>query len=71
MNTVEKHETDETCNVCGKQSVVNQYVGKAPSSHLEQIVHIADMQASDENVRIAVKDPHPVLREQFARVNAR
>lgn len=47
------------------------YVGKSPGSHLEQIVHIADLHASDENARIAVKDPHPVLREQFARVNAR
>ena len=47
------------------------YVGKAPESHLEQIVHVADMQASDENVRIAVKDPHPILREQFARVSSR
>ncbi|WP_226041236.1 hypothetical protein [Natrinema sp. DC36] len=25
MNTVEKHETDETCNVCGRDNVVNEY----------------------------------------------
>jgi hypothetical protein len=47
------------------------YVGKAPFSHLEQMVHVADMQASDENVRIAVEDPHPILREQFPRVSCR
>lgn len=47
------------------------YVGKSPQTHLEQIVHIADMQAADENVRIAVKDPHPVLVEQFPRVSDR
>jgi len=47
------------------------YIGKSPESHLEQIVHIADLHASDENVRIAVKDPHPILREQFARVSSR
>lgn len=29
MNTVEKHETDETCNVCGKQNVVNEYGRKS------------------------------------------
>lgn len=25
MNTVEKHETDKECNVCGRQQVVNEY----------------------------------------------
>lgn len=29
INKVEKHETDETCNVCGKQNVVNQYGRKS------------------------------------------
>lgn len=47
------------------------YVGKMPDSRLEQMVHIADMHASDENARIAVKDPHPILREQFPRVDER
>lgn len=47
------------------------YQGKTPSSHLEQIVHIADMQSSDENVRVAVKDMHPVLEQQFPRVTER
>lgn len=47
------------------------YQGKVPTSHLEQIVHIADMNASDENVRIAVKDPHPILEDQFPRVSER
>lgn len=47
------------------------YVGKSPQTHLEQVVHIADMQAADEDVRISVKDPHPVLQEQFPRVSER
>jgi HD superfamily phosphohydrolase YqeK len=47
------------------------YQGKTPESHLEQIVHIADMHASDENCRIAVKEPHDILREQFPRVSER
>lgn len=25
MNNVEKHETDETCNICGEKNVVSQY----------------------------------------------
>jgi hypothetical protein len=40
-------------------------------SHLEQMVHIADLHASDEDVRIAVKDSHPILKEQFPRVSER
>lgn len=47
------------------------YAGKNPTSHLEQIVHIADLAASDENARIAVKDPHPILEDQFPRVEER
>jgi hypothetical protein len=47
------------------------YAGKVPKSHLEQMVHIADLHASDESVRIAVKDPHPVLDEAFPRVSSR
>lgn len=59
--------------VCGAVEAHNGpwYVGHPPSSHLEQIVHIADMVGSDENIRVAVKEPHPVLREQFARVSYR
>lgn len=29
INKVEKHETDETCNFCGKEEVVNQYGNKS------------------------------------------
>lgn len=47
------------------------YEGPPPRSHLQQIVHIADMVASDENARIAVKDPHPILQDQFPRVGER
>lgn len=48
------------------------YVGKKPTNHLEQIVHMADMMASDpNNPNIKVKDPHPVLVEKFPRVEAR
>jgi len=47
------------------------YAGKMPQTHLEQMVHVADMHASDENVRIAVKDMHPILEEQFQRVSER
>lgn len=47
------------------------YRGSPPRSHLEQIVHIADMVASDENCRIAVKEPHDTLVDQFPRVEAK
>lgn len=47
------------------------YAGKPPETHLEQMVHVADMQASDENCRVAVKDPHPVLEHAFPTVNTR
>jgi len=46
------------------------YEGANPDSHLSQIVHIADLHASDPNSQIAVKDPHPILREQFPRVDS-
>jgi hypothetical protein len=47
------------------------YAGDAPDSHLSQMVHVADLFASDENARIAVKEPHTVLREHFPRVQER
>lgn len=47
------------------------YQGKVPTSHLEQVVHMADLHASDENVRIGVKDPHDILEAQFPRVSER
>lgn len=47
------------------------YAGSPPRSHIEQTVHIADMNASDQNIRVAVKDPHPILEEQFPRVGVR
>lgn len=47
------------------------YQGDVPTTHLQQIVHIADMVASDANCRIAVKDPHPVLTAAFPRVSER
>lgn len=47
------------------------YGGDMPNSHLAQMVHVADLHASDENARIAVKDPHPILQEQFPRVGER
>lgn len=47
------------------------YRGSPPRSHLEQMVHIADMMASDENIRVAVKEPHPVLQDAFPRVGER
>jgi hypothetical protein len=47
------------------------YAGSQPTSHLQQMVHVADLQASDDSVRVAVKDPHPTLRDQFPRVSER
>lgn len=47
------------------------YQGRPPKTHMEQMVHIADMMASDENGRIAVKDMHEVLTEAFPRVSER
>jgi hypothetical protein len=47
------------------------YAGDPPTSHLQQMVHIADLNASDENARYAVKDPHSVLTEKFPRIESR
>jgi hypothetical protein len=47
------------------------YTGDMPDSHLAQMVHVADLHGSDENSRVAVKDPHPVLEDQFPRVGER
>lgn len=47
------------------------YAGDMPDSHLSQMVHVADLHASDKHSRIAVKDPHPILQEQFPRVGER
>lgn len=47
------------------------YAGDPPTSHVQQMVHIADLNASDENARYAVKDLHPVLEEKFPRVDER
>lgn len=47
------------------------YVGDTPSSHLQQMVHIADLHASDPNNRVAVKEPHSILTEHFPRIEAR
>lgn len=47
------------------------YRGMVPQSHLSQMVHIADLHASDTNNHVAVKDPHPILQEAFPRVDER
>ena len=47
------------------------YVGKSPTSHLEQMVHVADMTASDTNMDVAVKDLNETLADQFPRVSQR
>lgn len=47
------------------------YQGHPPKSHLQQMVHVADMHASDENAKIAIKDPHPVLEKRFPTVRSR
>lgn len=47
------------------------YAGPQPQTHLAQMVHIADLNASDENARIAVKDIHPILEDAFPRVEER
>ncbi|WP_226041233.1 HD domain-containing protein [Natrinema sp. DC36] len=45
--------------------------GDNPTTHLEQMVHIADMTASREGWRIPVKDPHETLEDAFPRVGSR
>jgi len=47
------------------------YEGRNPQNHLEQMVHIADLYASDTNNHVAVKDLHPVLEDAFPRVDER
>ena len=47
------------------------YRGKVPTTHLEQMVHMADLAASDENAQYAVKDMNVTLKEKFPRVNER
>jgi len=70
---LEDHEFDIPSDVIGAVEAHNGpwYRGAPPRTHLEQIVHISDMVASDENCRVAVKEPHPILQEQFARVRER
>lgn len=68
-----RDNTDIPAAVCGAVEAHNGswYQGRPPQSHLEQMVHVADMNASDANVRIAVKEPHEILREAFPRVSTR
>jgi hypothetical protein len=47
------------------------YAGPQPQSHLAQMVHVADLQASDEHAHIAVKDPHEALTDAFPSVEGR
>jgi len=47
------------------------YAGSQPTSHLSQMVHVADLYASDTNNHVAVKDLHPVLEDAFPRVDER
>lgn len=47
------------------------YAGSPPTSHLQQMVHIADMTASREGWDLPVKDLHPVLKERFPNIRER
>lgn len=47
------------------------YRGSPPTSHLEQVVHMSDMVASDPNVDVAIKDPHETLQQRFPTVSTR
>jgi len=61
---------DEVCNAVESHNGP-WYAGSQPTSHLQQMVHVADLHASDPDARISVKDPHPVLQEKFPRINER
>jgi len=39
--------------------------GSSPTTHLQQMVHIADLMAATSHIRIGVKEPNDVLVEQF------
>jgi hypothetical protein len=47
------------------------YAGDPPTTHLQQMVHIADLNASDEAAHYAVKEPHQILTNKFPRVTER
>lgn len=47
------------------------FAGGNPDSHLSQMVHVADLHASDPNSHVAVKEPHPILTENFPRIEVR
>lgn len=68
-----RENTSLAVEVCDSVEAHNGswYAGKVPTTHLEQMVHIADLHASDENVRIAVKKPHLILTEKFPRIEER
>lgn len=68
-----REHTDLPSEVIGAVEAHNGawYEGRRPQTHLEQMVHIADMMASDENVSIAIEEPHPALEDQFPRVSER
>lgn len=61
---------DEVCDAVESHNGA-WYAGDSPTTHLQQMVHIADLNASDENARYAVKDPHPILTEKFPRISER
>jgi len=47
------------------------YRGDPPTSHLQQVVHMADLAASDENASYAVKEPCQTLKEKFPNLQER
>lgn len=45
--------------------------GSPPTSHLQQMAHIADLMAATSHIRIGVKEPNEVLQEQFQGLRSR
>jgi hypothetical protein len=68
-----REHTELPSEVCDAVEAHNGpwYAGDPPTSHLQQMVHIADLNASDESARYAVKEPHSVLTEMFPRIEER
>lgn len=67
----------ETSVPDGVVAAINQHMGPwgsgaNPTSHLAQMVHIADLHASDENSgNIAIKEPNDILQQKFPTVPSR
>ena len=56
---VRQHVGDEVVARCVASHMGPWYDGPEPTSHVAELVHIADMMASDDNAILAIQEPLP------------